>query len=71
MQFKILLFYCFFQTIFKAPLGSEPVVVDLLGFGKGKASINENYTGRYWPVFLETKKEKKKSMRDLPLFCVL
>jgi len=52
-------------------LGSEPVVVDLLGFGKGKASINENYTGRYWPVFLETKKEKKKSMRDLPLFCVL
>ncbi|KAL9840083.1 putative beta-galactosidase [Arabidopsis thaliana] len=36
-------------TIFKAPLGSEPVGVDLLGFGKGTASINENNTGRYWP----------------------
>jgi len=46
-------------------LGSELVVVDLLGFGKGTASINENNTGRYWPVFLsdierETKKKIKK-----------
>jgi len=33
-------------------LGSEPVVVDLLGLGKGTAWINGNNIGRYWPAFL-------------------
>ncbi|KAF2547532.1 hypothetical protein F2Q70_00021476 [Brassica cretica] len=42
------------HTTFKAPLGSEPVVVDLLGLGKGTAWINGNNIGRYWPEFLST-----------------
>ncbi|KAG2324786.1 hypothetical protein Bca52824_007514 [Brassica carinata] len=33
---------------FKAPLGNDPVVVDLLGLGKGTAWINGNNIGRYW-----------------------
>ena len=37
-----------FQTTFKAPLGSDPVVVDLLGLGKGEAWINGQSIGRYW-----------------------
>ncbi|EOA38915.1 hypothetical protein CARUB_v10011312mg, partial [Capsella rubella] len=41
-----------YKTTFKAPLGSEPVVVDLLGLGKGTAWINGNNIGRYWPSFL-------------------
>ncbi|KAL0795997.1 hypothetical protein Bca101_067374 [Brassica carinata] len=43
-----------YKTTFKAPLGSEPVVVDLLGLGKGTAWINGNNIGRYWPAFLST-----------------
>ncbi|KAF2556831.1 hypothetical protein F2Q68_00015025 [Brassica cretica] len=43
-----------YKTTFKAPLGSEPVVVDLLGLGKGTAWINGNNIGRYWPEFLST-----------------
>ncbi|XP_010518958.1 PREDICTED: beta-galactosidase 15-like [Tarenaya hassleriana] len=41
-----------YKTTFKAPLGTEPVVVDLLGLGKGTAWINGNNIGRYWPSFL-------------------
>ncbi|ESQ33661.1 hypothetical protein EUTSA_v10006871mg [Eutrema salsugineum] len=37
-----------------APLGNEPVVVDLLGLGKGTAWINGNNIGRYWPAFLSS-----------------
>lgn len=39
------------QTSFKAPLGSDPVVVDLLGLGKGVAWINGRSIGRYWPKY--------------------
>lgn len=51
---SIISFKFVFQTTFKAPLGSEPVVVDLLGLGKGTAWINGNNIGRYWPAFLST-----------------
>ncbi|THU65665.1 hypothetical protein C4D60_Mb05t06030 [Musa balbisiana] len=37
------------KTTFEAPLGSEPVVVDLLGLGKGEAWVNGNSLGRFWP----------------------
>lgn len=39
----------FVQTTFQAPLGTEPVVVDLQGMGKGHAWVNGNSIGRYWP----------------------
>jgi hypothetical protein len=38
--------------VFKAPLGTDPVVVDLLGMGKGLAWVNGNSIGRYWPSFI-------------------
>ncbi|KAL6010579.1 Beta-galactosidase 7 [Asimina triloba] len=40
-----------YKTTFKAPLGEEPVVVDLLGMGKGEAWVNGQSIGRYWPSF--------------------
>ncbi|CAA7053682.1 unnamed protein product [Microthlaspi erraticum] len=43
-----------YKTTFKAPLGNEPVAVDLLGLGKGTAWINGNNIGRYWPAFLSS-----------------
>ncbi|WCJ28381.1 Beta-galactosidase [Euphorbia peplus] len=41
-----------YQANFKAPLGNEPVVLDLLGMGKGYAWVNGNNIGRYWPSYL-------------------
>ncbi|XWS72298.1 hypothetical protein CRYUN_Cryun02cG0028100 [Craigia yunnanensis] len=39
-----------YKTSFQAPLGTEPVVVDLQGMGKGHAWVNGNSIGRYWPA---------------------
>ncbi|TYG91058.1 hypothetical protein ES288_A12G232800v1 [Gossypium darwinii] len=38
------------MTEFKAPPGTDPVVVDLQGMGKGHAWINGNSIGRFWPA---------------------
>ncbi|XP_010535801.1 PREDICTED: beta-galactosidase 7 [Tarenaya hassleriana] len=40
-----------YKTSFKTPSGSDPVVVDLHGLGKGEAWINGKSIGRYWPSF--------------------
>ncbi|XP_072957587.1 beta-galactosidase 1-like [Typha angustifolia] len=42
--------FTWYKTTFQAPLGSEPVVIDLLGMGKGEAWINGNSIGRFWPT---------------------
>ncbi|KAL2227770.1 beta-galactosidase 15-like [Sesamum indicum] len=41
-----------YKTTFKAPLGEEPVAVDLQGLGKGMAWVNGNSLGRYWPSYM-------------------
>ncbi|KAL5705204.1 Beta-galactosidase 7 [Ranunculus cassubicifolius] len=41
-----------YKTTFKPPLGTDPVVVDLQGLGKGHAWVNGKSIGRYWPSFL-------------------
>ncbi|WCJ42833.1 Beta-galactosidase [Euphorbia peplus] len=38
-----------YKTTFVAPSGSEAVVLDLQGMGKGEAWINGQSIGRYWP----------------------
>ncbi|KAF5748404.1 hypothetical protein HS088_TW04G00357 [Tripterygium wilfordii] len=38
-----------YKTTFTAPSGTDPVVVDLLGMGKGHAWVNGNSLGRFWP----------------------
>lgn len=35
----------------KAPLGLDPVVVDLQGMGKGYAWVNGQSLGRTWPSY--------------------
>ncbi|KAH6828560.1 beta-galactosidase 7 [Perilla frutescens var. hirtella] len=44
-----------YKTRFKAPLGEEPVVVDLQGLGKGMAWVNGHSLGRYWPTYIAGK----------------
>ena len=40
-----------YKTTFKSPSGTDPVVVDLQGMGKGQAWVNGKSIGRYWPSF--------------------
>ncbi|KAK9697308.1 hypothetical protein RND81_08G029000 [Saponaria officinalis] len=44
-----------YKTTFKPPLGTDPVVVDLTGMGKGAAWVNGMSLGRYWPTFAADK----------------
>ncbi|RZC90168.1 hypothetical protein C5167_044796 [Papaver somniferum] len=46
---KLLTWY---KTTFKAPSGTDAVVVDLKGMGKGHAWVNGKSIGRFWPSFL-------------------
>ncbi|XP_059462503.1 beta-galactosidase 15-like [Corylus avellana] len=44
--------FVWYKTTFKAPTGSDPVVVDLMGLGKGHAWVNGHSIGRYWLSYL-------------------
>ncbi|KAJ8899759.1 hypothetical protein K2173_019459 [Erythroxylum novogranatense] len=44
--------FIWYKTTFKAPTGEDPVVVDLLGLGKGMAWVNGHSIGRYWPSYM-------------------
>ncbi|XP_059669779.1 beta-galactosidase 7-like [Cornus florida] len=43
--------FTWYKTTFQSPLGEEPVVLDLMGLGKGTAWVNGNNIGRFWPTF--------------------
>ncbi|XVF52249.1 hypothetical protein PTKIN_Ptkin05aG0003900 [Pterospermum kingtungense] len=43
-----------YKTTFRAPPGTDPVVVDLQGMGKGHAWINGNSIGRFWPTEIDS-----------------
>ncbi|XP_052173349.1 beta-galactosidase-like [Diospyros lotus] len=43
--------FVWYKTTFKAPMGDDPVVLDLLGMGKGIAWVNGFNIGRYWPSY--------------------
>ncbi|KAL6998155.1 hypothetical protein U1Q18_008282 [Sarracenia purpurea var. burkii] len=43
--------FVWYKTTFEAPLGNDPVVLDLLGLGKGIAWVNGFNIGRYWPSY--------------------
>ncbi|KAJ4821769.1 hypothetical protein Tsubulata_035972 [Turnera subulata] len=46
-----------YKTTFKAPLRTNPVVVDLQGLGKGMAWVNGKSIGRYWPSYRAEEEE--------------
>lgn len=43
------------QTLFDAPAGEDPVVLNLGSMGKGEAWVNGQSIGRYWVSFLTSK----------------
>ncbi|KAB2049936.1 hypothetical protein ES319_A13G210800v1, partial [Gossypium barbadense] len=56
--------FTWYKTTFKAPLGNKPVVVDLLGLGKGMAWVNGHSLGRYWPSYIADKQLCKTEICD-------
>ncbi|RDX96237.1 Beta-galactosidase 15, partial [Mucuna pruriens] len=44
--------FLWYKTTFKTPAGTDPVVVDLKGLGKGQAWVNGKSIGRYWPNYV-------------------
>ncbi|KAH7279619.1 hypothetical protein KP509_37G026600 [Ceratopteris richardii] len=40
-----------YKTTFGAPEGNDPVVLDLESMGKGRAWVNGEDIGRYWPAY--------------------
>ncbi|XP_022972701.1 beta-galactosidase 7-like [Cucurbita maxima] len=44
--------FVWYKTTFQTPSGSEAVIVDLMGMGKGHAWVNGLSIGRYWPSYL-------------------
>ncbi|KAI5446803.1 hypothetical protein KIW84_014589 [Lathyrus oleraceus] len=43
-----------YKSEFKAPVGTNPIVVDFQGLGKGHAWVNGHSIGRYWPSWITT-----------------
>uniref|UniRef100_A0A0A0LDH9 Beta-galactosidase n=1 Tax=Cucumis sativus TaxID=3659 RepID=A0A0A0LDH9_CUCSA len=41
-----------FKATFKTPSGTDPVVLDMQGMGKGQAWVNGRSIGRFWPSFI-------------------
>ncbi|XP_058180957.1 beta-galactosidase 9 isoform X2 [Rhododendron vialii] len=40
--------FSWYKAYFKAPVGMDPVVLDLRSMGKGQAWVNGHHIGRYW-----------------------
>ncbi|XP_075673897.1 beta-galactosidase 7-like isoform X1 [Castanea sativa] len=51
-QFPINRNFTWYKATFKAPLGTDPIVLDLQGMGKGFAWVNGFNIGRYWPTYI-------------------
>lgn len=51
-----------FQTFFDAPVGNDPVALNLSSMAKGEAWINGQSIGRYWVSFLTSKGKPSQTM---------
>ncbi|XP_060209449.1 beta-galactosidase-like [Lycium barbarum] len=49
--------FVWYKTTFKTPSGDDPVVLDMMGLGKGTAWVNGNNIGRYWLDSYDFEKE--------------
>ncbi|CAL8154372.1 unnamed protein product [Prunus armeniaca] len=55
-----------YKTFFDAPIGNDPVALNLSSMGKGEAWINGQSIGRYWVSFLTSKREPSQIMYHVP-----
>ncbi|XP_024181154.1 beta-galactosidase 6 [Rosa chinensis] len=55
-----------YMTFFDAPVGNDPVGLNLSSMAKGEAWINGQSIGRYWVSFLTSKGQPSQSMYHVP-----
>ncbi|XP_021829829.1 beta-galactosidase 6 [Prunus avium] len=55
-----------YKTFFDAPIGNDPVALNLSSMGKGEAWINGQSIGRYWVSFLTSKRKPSQIMYHVP-----
>ncbi|KAF8411754.1 hypothetical protein HHK36_004312 [Tetracentron sinense] len=55
-----------YKTVFDAPAGNDPVVLNLSTMGKGEAWVNGQSIGRYWVSFLTAKGNSSQTLYHVP-----
>ncbi|KAK0577610.1 hypothetical protein LWI29_035785 [Acer saccharum] len=55
-----------YKTVFDAPVGDDPVVLNLGSMGKGEAWVNGQSIGRYWVSFLTPKGSRSQTWYHVP-----
>ncbi|GAB4835525.1 hypothetical protein Ancab_000435 [Ancistrocladus abbreviatus] len=55
-----------YKTLFDAPLGNDPVALNLSTMGKGEVWINGQGIGRYWITFLNPKGNPSQTLYHVP-----
>ncbi|GKV46801.1 hypothetical protein SLEP1_g53766 [Rubroshorea leprosula] len=55
-----------YKTLFDAPIGDEPVALNMSKMGKGEAWVNGHSIGRYWVSFLTSKGSPSQTMYNVP-----
>ncbi|KAA8547039.1 hypothetical protein F0562_003468 [Nyssa sinensis] len=55
-----------YKTVFDAPIGDDPVTLDLSTMGKGEAWVNGQSVGRYWVSFHTSKGASSQTLYHVP-----
>ncbi|EOY16361.1 Beta-galactosidase isoform 1 [Theobroma cacao] len=55
-----------YKTLFDAPVGKDPVALNLESMGKGEAWVNGQSIGRYWVSFLTPKGSPSQTWYNVP-----
>ncbi|KAJ6685372.1 BETA-GALACTOSIDASE RELATED [Salix purpurea] len=55
-----------YKTIFDAPVGNDPVALNLASMGKGEAWVNGQSIGRYWVSFLDSDGNPYQTWNHIP-----
>ncbi|XP_035545602.1 beta-galactosidase 6-like [Juglans regia] len=58
--------FTWYKTFFDAPMGNDPVALNLSTMGKGEAWVNGRSIGRYWVSFLDSNGNPSQTMYHIP-----
>ncbi|XP_042971023.1 beta-galactosidase 6-like [Carya illinoinensis] len=58
--------FTWYKTFFDAPMGNDPVTLNLSTMGKGEAWVNGLSIGRYWVSFLDSDGNPSQTMYHIP-----
>ncbi|KAK1552709.1 hypothetical protein Q3G72_022161 [Acer saccharum] len=55
-----------YKTVFDAPIGNDPIALDLSTMGKGEAWVNGQSIGRFWVSFLTSNGNSSQTLYHVP-----